>query len=92
MDTNKVGTNKVIPVIVCGADGKFYVSRSTTATRKKDNQKYIAIADHVSGDITVMTTMINNATSCSTLQDAYTEYAKLLANSYPEYKNTISVK
>ena len=92
VDTNKVGENRVIPVIVCGADGKFYVSRSTTTTRKKDNQKYIAIADHVSGDITVMMTMINNATSCSTLQDAYTEYAKLLANSYPEYKNTISVK
>lgn len=92
VDTNKVGENRVIPVIVCDADGKFYVSRSTTTTRKKDNQKYIAIADHVSGDITVMMTMINNATSCSTLQDAYTEYAKLLANSYPEYKNTISVK
>ena len=54
--------------------------------------RIMAIADHVSGDITVMMTMINNATSCSTLQDAYTEYAKLLANSYPEYKNTISVK
>lgn len=92
VDTNEVGTNKVIPVIVCGADGKFYVSRSTTATRKKDNQKYIAIADHVSGDITVMTTMINNAKSCITLQEAYTEYEKLLANSYPEYKDTISVK
>ena len=81
MDTNGVGTNKVIPVIVCGADGKFYVSTSTTATRKKNNKEYIAIADHVSGDINVMTTMINKATSCSTLQDAYTEYEKLLANS-----------
>ena len=92
VDTNTVGANTVIPVIVCGADGKFYVSRSTTATRKKDNQKYIAIADSVSRDITVMTTMINNAKSCSTLQDAYAEYAKLLANSYPKYKDTISVK
>ena len=92
VDTNEVGTNKVIPVIVCGADGKFYVSESTTAIRKKDNKEYIAIADSVSRDITVMTTMINNATSCSTLQDAYTEYAKLLTNSYPEYKDTISVK
>ena len=92
VDTNEVGTNKVIPVIVCGADGKFYVSESTTATRKKYNQEYIAIADSVSRDIKVMTTMIDNATSCSTLQDAYTEYAKLLTNSYPEYKDTISVK
>ena len=89
VDTNEVGTNKVIPVIVCGADGKFYVSESTTATRKKYNQEYIAIADSVSRDIKVMTTMIDNATLCSTLQDAYTEYAKLLTNSYPEYKNTI---
>ena len=92
VDTNEVGTNKVIPVIVCGADGKFYVSRSTTATRKKEKQTYIAIADSVSRDIKVMTTMIDNATSCSTLQDAYTEYARLLTNSYPEYKDTISVK
>lgn len=92
VDTNEVGANTVIPVIVCGADGKFYVSRSTTATRKKDNQTYIAIADHVAGDITVMTTMINNAKSCSTLQDAYAEYANLLTKSYPEYKGTILVK
>ena len=92
VDTNKVGANTVIPVIVCGADGKFYVSKSTTATRKKDNQTYIAIADSVSRDITVMTTMINNATSCSTLQDAYAKYAELLTNSYPAYKYTISVK
>lgn len=92
VDTNTVGANIVIPVIVCGADGKFYVSKSTTATRKKGNQTYIAIADSVSRDITVMTTMINNAKSCSTLQDAYAEYAKLLANSYPEYKDTISAK
>ena len=92
VDTNTVGANKVIPVIVCGADGKFYVSRSTTATRKKEKQTYIAIADSVSRDTTVMTTMIKNATSCSTLQDAYTEYARLLTNSYPEYKDTISVK
>ena len=92
VDTNNVGANTVIPVIVCGADGKFYVSRSTTATRKKEHQKYIAIADSVSRDITVMKTMIKNATSCSTLQDAYTEYARLLTNSYPAYKDTISVK
>ena len=92
VDTDKVGENKVIPVIVCGADGKFYVSKSTTATRKKVNQNYIAIADQVSKYPTVMTTMINNATPCSTLQDAYTVYANLLANSYPEYKDTISVK
>ena len=92
MDTNTVGANKVIPVIVCGADGKFYVSRSTTATRKKEKQTYIAIADSVSRDTTVMTTMIKNATSCSTLQDAYAEYEKLLTKSYPVYKDTISVK
>ena len=92
VDTNTVGANKVIPVIVCGADGKFYVSRSTTATRKKEKQTYIAIADSVSRDTTVMTTMIKNATSCSTLQDAYAEYEKLLTKSYPVYKDTISVK
>ena len=90
VDTNKVGENKEIPVIVCGADGKFYVSRSTTATRSKDNKTYIAIADHVVNNGQGMVKVMQNAQSCSTLQDAYTEYAKLLTNSYPAYKNTIS--
>lgn len=92
VDTNKVGENKEIPVIVCRADDKFYVSRSTTATRSKDNRTYIAIADHVVNNGTGMTNVMNVAKECNTLQDAYTEYAKLLTNSYPGYKDTISAK
>ena len=91
VDTKNIGSNKEIPVIVRSADGKFYVSKSTTATRTKDNQIYYAIADQVTVHPDVMTNVVNNSIKeCNTLQEAYDEYARYLKKDYPTYKDTLS--
>lgn len=91
VDTKNIGSNKEIPVIVRSADGKFYVSKSKTATRKKDNQIYYAIADKVTANPDVMTNVVNNNIKvCNTLQEAYDAYASYLKKDYPNYKNTLS--
>lgn len=53
VDTDKVGANKQIPVIISTADGKFYISSSTTARKRKssDYKPYIAIAPTGKGSI-----------------------------------------
>lgn len=92
MNTGTVGSDEKIPVIVCSADGKFYVSTSTTATRKKDNQTYVAIAKQVTANPDVITNVISSKVKeCKTLQEAYDEYAKYLKNNYPSYTDTLSV-
>ena len=46
VDTDKINANTQIPVIISTADGKFYISSSTTARKRKDSahKPYIAIA------------------------------------------------
>lgn len=91
VDTKNIGSNQEIPVIVRSADGKFYVSKSMTATRKKDNQIYYAIADKVTVNPDVMTNVVNNSINvCNTLQEAYDAYARYLKKDYPNYKDTLS--
>ena len=91
VDTKNIGSNKEIPVIVRSADGKFYVSKSETATRIKDNQIYYAIADKVTVNPDVMTNVVNNSIKwCDTLQEAYDAYARYLKKDYPNYKDTLS--
>ena len=46
-DTNKVGVGKKIPILIQRGDGKYYVSKSLTAERKKGNVTYVAISDHL---------------------------------------------
>lgn len=91
VDTKNIGSDKEIPVIVRSADGKFYVSKSKTATRRKYNQIYYAIADQVTVNPNVMTNVVNNNIKvCNTLQEAYDEYARYLKKDYPNYKDTLS--
>ena len=91
VDTKNIGSDKEIPVIVRSADGKFYVSKSKTATRRKYNQIYYAIADKVTVNPDVMTNVVNNNIKvCNTLQEAYDEYARYLKKDYPNYKDTLS--
>lgn len=91
VDTKNIGSDKEIPVIVRSADGKFYVSKSKTATRRKYNQIYYAIADQVTVNPDVMTNVVNNNIKvCNTLQEAYDEYARYLKKDYPNYKDTLS--
>ena len=91
VDTKNIGSDKEISVIVRSADGKFYVSKSKTATRRKYNQIYYAIADQVTVNPNVMTNVVNNNIKvCNTLQEAYDEYARYLKKDYPNYKDTLS--
>ena len=46
-DTNKVGVCKKIPILIQRGDGKYYVSKSQTAERKKGNVTYVAISKHL---------------------------------------------
>ena len=46
-DTNMVGSGKIIPILIQRGDGKYYVSKSLTAERKKGNVTYVAISDHL---------------------------------------------
>ena len=46
-DTNKVGVGKKIPILIQRGDGKYYVSKSQTAERKKGNVTYVAISKHL---------------------------------------------
>lgn len=47
VDTNNVGAGQKIPVIISTADGKYYVSESTTANRKGNGPPYVAISGHL---------------------------------------------
>lgn len=85
VDTDAVGAGKTVPIIVSGANGGFYISESTTAERKKGNQKYIAIADHL-----VDFKPYTKGQKYNTLEEAYTAYTKLFADGkYPDYKDTL---
>ena len=46
-DTNKVGAGKIIPILIQRGDGKYYVSKSQTAERKKGEVTYVAISKHL---------------------------------------------
>lgn len=46
-DTNKVGAGKIIPILIQRGDGKYYVSKSQTAERKKGDVTYVAISKHL---------------------------------------------
>lgn len=87
LDTNKVGVNKKIPVIISTTDGKFYVSETTTATRSK--KTYVTILATVT-TLNDYKKYLSSDQKYETLQDAYDAYEKLLTEGkYVEYKDTL---
>lgn len=91
VDTDKVGANKQIPVIISTADGKFYISSSTTARKRKDSahKPYIAIAPTGSGNSSQYKSYITGKDQYNTLEKAYKAYANVVKNDYPDYKDTL---
>lgn len=88
VNTDAVGAEKKIPVIVSKEGGGFYISETTTAKRTQGKQTYIAIADHIrNANFQPYTT----GTRYKTLEDAYEAYAKLLMTEekYSKYKDTL---
>lgn len=85
-DTNKVGAEKKIPILIQTGDRKYYVSYSTTAERNKKNVKYVAISDHlynIWGYERVI--KAGGGKEYSSLSEAYAAYEKELEKE--EYKD-----
>ena len=90
VDTDTVGPGKQIPVIVSSANGDFYISETTTATRVNNGQKYVAIVDHIYSYSTFKE-YTKDKTRYNTLAEAYAAYKKQVNENakYTEYKNTL---
>ena len=95
VDTNKVGKNQTIPVIISTAGGKYYISKTVTAYREPINSYsgtpgYIAIAEREqTGNKTGYKHYITDAPEYNSLEAAYDAYEKLIAKDYPDYKDTL---
>lgn len=88
VNTATVGANQKIPVIMSTADGRFYVSETTTAVRNNNSSKYVTIAEHLTDSKHQQ--LINDGTKYNTLKDAYDAYAKLVTEGkYQNYKDTL---
>lgn len=88
VNTDAVGANQRIPVIMSTADGRFYVSETTTAVRNNKGVSYVTIAEHLT--YTNHQQLINAGTKYDTLKDAYDAYAKLVTEGkYQKYKDTL---
>ena len=88
VNTATVGANQKIPVIMSTADGRFYVSETTTAVRNNNGYKYVTIAEHLTDSKHQQ--LINDGTKYDTLKDAYDAYAKLVTEGkYKNYKDTL---
>ena len=88
VNTDTVGANRTIPVIISTADNRFYVSETTTAVRNNNGSKYVTIAKHLTDSDHQQ--LINDGTKYATLKDAYDAYAKLITEGkYQNYKDTL---
>ena len=89
VDVSTVNEKTEIPVIICRADGKYYVSKSTTAKRDGNDIKtpYMTIADHLSPSR--YQEIADTGTPCDSLQDAYDTYVKKITEDYPDFKDTL---
>ena len=93
VDTNKVGADNYIPVIISTAEGKYYISKTKTAHRDAINTRpgtpeYVAIADREPYN-NGYKHYITDAPEYNSLEAAYDAYEKVIAKDYPDYKNTL---
>ena len=85
VNTDEIGPGKEIPVIIVTGDGKFYISKSTTAKRTNKGQTYVTIADHVPSQ-KQHKEYLSSGQEYATLQEAY---AALLKQNYSGYMDTL---
>ena len=76
LDTDKVGAGNKIPVIIQTGDRKYYVSETTTGTRK--GKKYVTISESLTRSQYQQT--LKNGKEFSSLEKAYDAYLKALGN------------
>ena len=77
-DTNMVGSGKIIPILIQRGDGKYYVSKSLTAERKKGNVTYVAISDHLDKEGYKKVIRDGDGKEYISLSEAYAAYEKEL--------------
>lgn len=80
LNTNEVGAGKEIPVIIQTGNGNYYVSETTTGTRK--GKKYVTISESLTTQ-NQYKEILNKGKEFSTLEDAYDAYLKALGD--PKY-------
>lgn len=79
LNTDTVGAGKEIPVIIQTGDGKYYVSETTTGTRKGKN--YVTISESLTRSQYQQT--LKNGEEFPSLEKAYDAYLKALGD--PKY-------
>ena len=77
LDTDKVGPGQKIPVIIQTGDKRYYVSETTTGTRK--GKKYVTISESLTRSQYQQT--LKNGEEFSSLEAAYDAYLKALGDS-----------
>lgn len=77
LNTDKVGAEKEIPVIIQTGDGNYYVSETTTGTRK--GKKYVTISESLTPNQYKQT--LKDGEKFSSLEEAYDAYLKALGDS-----------
>ena len=77
LDTDKVGPEKEIPVIIQTGDKRYYVSETTTGTRKGKN--YVTISESLTRS--QYKEILEKGKKFSTLEEAYDAYLKALGDS-----------
>lgn len=87
VDTNKVGANVKIPVIVSRVGGGYYIAESVTAARTAKNETYVAIADHITNYNGFK--QYTNGKKYDTMEEAYAAYREKLQTDYTQYEDTL---
>ena len=77
LDTDKVGPGNKIPVIIQTGDKRYYVSETTTGTRK--GKKYVTISESLTRS--QYKQILNNGKEFPSLEAAYDAYLKALGDS-----------
>lgn len=77
LDTDKVGPGQKIPVIIQTGDKRYYVSETTTGTRK--GKKYVTISESLTPNQYKQT--LKDGEEFSSLEAAYDAYLKALSES-----------
>ena len=82
LNTDKVGPGNKIPVIIQTGDKRYYVSETTTGTRK--GKKYVTISESLTTQ-SQYKEILNKGKEFSSLEEAYDAYLKALGD--PKYNS-----
>ena len=88
VNSKEVGAGKEVPIIISTADGRFYLSKSTTADRENKGKQYVTIADHI--PLNKYKDYLSEDQKYGTLEEAFDAYKKLVQTDYTQYTDTLN--